>query len=175
MQKHWHIIYTKQKCEKKVAALLTKKKIESFCPINCTQVNSLRRSKLLFEPLFDSYVFAYISEKEINDLRHIDDIVSLVYWKGQPAIIQPEEIQVLKNFVKDHKNIKLVRTKVDMNDSVKVVEGPSYSMDGKVLIVRNKTIKINLPSLGYIVVAEMETGPVIGREVLLSNQELLLQ
>ena len=28
MKKNWHIIYTKANCEKKIAALLTKRKIE---------------------------------------------------------------------------------------------------------------------------------------------------
>jgi transcription antitermination factor NusG len=175
MQKHWHIIYTKPKYEKKVAALLSKRKIETFCPINCKHVNSLMRNKLLYEPLFDSYVFAKLNENDIDQLKNVEGVVSLVYWKGQPAKINEQEIEVLQKFVKDHKDIKLIRTKVNMTDTVRIIDGPSYSLDGQVLIVRNKTIKVNLPSLGYTVVAEMEGGPVIGREVIFSNKELLLQ
>ena len=31
MKKNWYAVYTKAQCEKKVAALLTKKKIENYC------------------------------------------------------------------------------------------------------------------------------------------------
>ncbi len=73
MQKNWYIIYTKPKCEKKIVAILSKKKIENFFPVNCKRVNYLRKSKLLYEPLFNSYVFANISESEMAKLKLIDE------------------------------------------------------------------------------------------------------
>ena len=87
MQKHWHILYTKAKCEKKVGGLLTKKKIKNFCPVHCRQISRYDRIKLVYEPLFSSYVFVYIHESEINGVKQLNNVVNLVYWKGQPAII----------------------------------------------------------------------------------------
>ena len=161
MQKNWYIIYTRPKCEKKVAALLTKRKIENFCPLNCKQIKSTKRSKLLYEPLFDSYVFAYIIEKDIDLLKQPDNVVSLVYWKGQPAIIRDDEIDAIKEFTNDHQNIKLERTQVNVNDVARIIDGPLYSMEGKVLSIKNKMVKVNLPSLGFIMIAEMETETII--------------
>ena len=34
MKKNWYAVYTKSRCEKKVSASLTKKKIENYCPLN---------------------------------------------------------------------------------------------------------------------------------------------
>ncbi len=175
MQKHWYIVYTKPKCEKKVAALLTKKKIENFCPVNCKQIKSIRRTKVIYDPLFDSYVFVNLAETNINLLSQVDNVLSVLYWKGQAAIIKEEEIDALRKFTNDHHDIKLVRTEVNMNDVVRVVDGPSYSIDGKVLTLKNKTMKVNLPSLGFMMVAEMETETVIGREISFGNKELSLQ
>ncbi len=175
MQKNWYVIYTKPKCEKKVAGLLTKRKIENFCPLNCRQIKSSRRSKLLHEPLFDSYVFAHINENDIDRLKQLYPIISLVYWKGRPAIISDDEIQVIKEFTSDYHDIKLVRNQVNMNDVAGIIDGPSYSVNGKLLVVKNKSVKVNLPSLGFIMIAELETETITGRQVAFGNKNLLLK
>ena len=111
MQKHWHILYTKAKCEKKVSGILTKKKIKNFCPVNCRYINGNSRVKLVYEPLFSCYVFAYIDETEINLVKQLHDVINLVYWKGQAAIVQNEEIKAIRDFVSHHQNIKLERSR----------------------------------------------------------------
>lgn len=172
MQKNWYIIYTKPKCEKKVAALLTKRKIENFCPSNCKEIKSSRRSKVIYEPLFDSYVFAYISEKNVEQLKQISSTVSLVYWKGVPAIINDNEIKIIKEFTTDYQDIKLVRNLVNVNDIAGIIEGPSYSMGGNILSIKNRTVKVNLPSLGFIMIAELEKESIRYSEVSFANREL---
>lgn len=175
MQKNWYIVYTKSKSEKKVAALLTKKKIENFCPLNCKSIVQFRKSKLVYEPLFSSYVFVYIAENEIDLLKQIENVVSLVFWKGKPAVICHEEIEAIKEFTSDHQNIKLERTQVNLNGDAKMDDDRSYSMDGKILMIKNKSIKVNLPSLGFTLIAELEGESVLGREVSFGNKEFSLQ
>ncbi|HEY5369708.1 MAG TPA: UpxY family transcription antiterminator [Hanamia sp.] len=174
MQKNWYIVYTKAKCEKKVAALLAKKKIKNFCPVHCRQINQFSRMKLVYEPLFSSYVFVYMQESKINVLKQLSNVVNLVYWKGQPAIIQNEEIEEIREFVAEHENIRLERSGVNVNSLASVVDRPSYAMDGNVVMIKNKFIKVNLPSLGYMMVAEMEGDGVMGREIGLKEKEALL-
>lgn len=173
MQKHWYIIYTKPQLEKKVAGSLTKKKIENFLPVR--KINSSRRKKVLYEPLFGSYVFAFIQEDAVNQLKQIDGAVSLVYWKGHPAIVKEDEINAIKKFTDGYHDINLIRSEVNMDGEVSFVDGPAYNLDGKVLSVKNKSIKINLPSLGYLMIAEMESDTVIGREVAFGKKEFLFQ
>ena len=173
MQKHWYVIYTRPKLEKKVAGALTKKKIENFLPFR--KVNSSRRKKVQYEPLFDSYVFAYIQEDTLNQLKQLDGAVSLVYWKGHPAIIKEDEINAIRKFTGSYQDINLVRSEVNMDAEISFMDGPDYNMDGKVLSVKNKSIKINLPSLGYVMTAEMESDTVMGREVAFGKKEFLFQ
>jgi transcription antitermination factor NusG len=167
MQKNWYIVYTKPKCEKKVAVSLTKKKIENFCPLNCIKIQSLRRNKILHEPLFKSYVFVNITENKISSLRQAEGVISVLYWMGKPAIIKDDEIAAIKEFTNDHKNIVLERTQVNTNDIARIVDGPSYSMGAKVITLTNKTVKVNLPSLGYIMVAKMEDEGIFAREAIM--------
>ena len=173
MQKHWYIVYTRPQLEKKVAGSLTKKKIENFLPVR--KIKSSRWKKVLYEPLFGSYVFAHIQEDAVNQLKQIDGAVSLVYWKGHPAIIKEDEINAIRKFTGGYQEITLVRSEVNMDDDISFVDGPAYNLDGNILSVKNKSIKINLPSLGYVMIAEMESDTVIGREVAFGKNEFLFQ
>jgi transcription antitermination factor NusG len=167
MQKNWYAVYTKPHCEKKVAVSLSKRKIETFCPLNCLKIQSFRRSKILKEPLFKSYLFVNITEKETSLLKQADGVISLLYWMGKPAIIREDEIEAIKEFINDHQNIELERTQVNTSDIARIVDGPLYSMEGKVFALKNKTVKVNLPSLGYIMVARMEEESIFARKAIM--------
>jgi len=173
MQKNWYIIYTKAKCEKKVGSLLTKKKIKNFYPIPFRQESRFRRRKLVNEPLFPSYVFVYIHENEIHLVKQLNHVINLVYWKGEPATIQSEEIDEMRQFITQHQNIRLERSEINLNSRVSVIDGPSYAVDGNVVMIKNKFIKVNLPSLGYMLVADMEGIGVMGREIGWQGKEIM--
>ena len=175
MQKNWYIIYTKSKCEKKIASLFTKRKIENFLPVNCRRFNSIRKRKIIYEPLFDSYIFAYFSEEDISKIKKIDGVLNLVYWKGNPAIIQENEIEAIREFTSDHHDIKLEKTRIDLSGLAKVVDGPQYSMERNILTIKNKMVKVNLPSLGFTMIAEISSENLFNDKVSFGNKELLFQ
>jgi len=165
MQKNCYAVYTKPHCEKKVASLLTKRKIENFCPLNCRKIKSFRRSKILQEPLFKCYVFASITPGELALVKQTDGVISILYWRGEPAVIKNDEIDAIKEFTNDHQNIELERAQVNVSDVVRIIDGPAYSIEGNVFAVKNKILKVNLPSLGYIMMAKIEDESIFGREV----------
>ena len=174
MQKNWYAVYTKPQCEKRVAALFTKKKIEHFCPLSCVETQNFRKHKLVFEPLFKSYVFVYVTEADAELLKNMDGVVNLLYWLGKPAIIKDDEIAAIREFTNDHRNIKLERTLVNINDVARNYNASSYAIEGKLVTVKNKTIKISLPSLGYTMIAKMEDESIFGRnESKLQNKSFL--
>ena len=175
MQKNWYIIYTKAKCEKKVASIFTKKRIESFIPMSSKQVTTGRKRKIIQSPLFESYFFANIEENEIRKIKMIDGVLNVVYWKQHPAIIQKEEIEVIRDFTSVHQNVIIEKTRVNMNDAIKVIDGPRYSIEGNILTVTNISFKVNLPSIGYALVARIETENPLETEVSFSKKDLLLQ
>ena len=175
MQKNWYLVYTKPKSEKKVAATLTKRKIENFCPHYRTQVEQIRKSKIIDQPLFNSYVFVFVEEEKISYIRNIENVLSLVYWKGQPAIIQGDEILIIKDFINDYQDIRLEKTYVNDNESAKIIDRPAFTIDGNLLTLKNKSIKVNLPSIGYTLIADIRRNEeLLGRQ-LMFNKELSLQ
>lgn len=164
MQKNWYAVYTKPQCEKKVAALFNKWKIENFCPITCVKSSVSWRGKMVCEPLFKSYVFVYISEDQICRLNRVEEVVNFLYWLGKPAVIRNKEIEIIKEFTNDYEDIKIQRTKVDMEDAVQIIDEPSYKTEGKFISIKSKTVKVRLPSLGYTLIVEIEKERILERQ-----------
>lgn len=154
-KKKWYAVYTRPRWEKKVAELLVKKKIESFCPLNRMERQWADRKKVVYEPLFTSYVFVYATEQEHLAIKQTDGIVNFVYWIGKPAVIRDIEIEAIRNFLYDHHNVVLEKTRVNINDEVTITNGPLMARGGIVVEVRTKSIRVLLPSLGYALIAEV--------------------
>jgi transcription antitermination factor NusG len=158
--KKWFAVYTRPRWEKKVAESLTKNKIENYCPINKVVRQWSDRKKVVYEPLFTSYVFVKITDKEHLSLRKTDGVINFVYWLNKPAVIPDHEIDTIKSFLSTHSNVTLQKTPINVMDKVRVLSGPLFEQEGQVLFVKNRTIKIALPSMGYLMYAEVETSNV---------------
>lgn len=148
----WYAVYTKPRWEKKVADLLARKGVEHYCPLNRVVRKWADRKKTVEEPLFKSYVFIRCTAAELLKVKQIDGVVNLVYWLGKPAVIRDEEIATIKDFLEQYKTVKLQRTEVELNKRVSINDGPLVNYVGQVVEVKNKLIKVQLPSLGYALI-----------------------
>jgi transcription antitermination factor NusG len=170
MNKHWFVLYTRSNCEKKVSELLTKREVENYCPLNKVYRQWSDRKKIIDMPLFSSYVFVRVLENELSGLKSItSNIVSLVYWLGKPAVVKDEEIDNIKFFLNDYSNITLEKRNVDINEEVLVMRGSFYNQQGIVRAVKNNSVVVSLPSLGYSMIAEI---PISNIKILSSNYEI---
>lgn len=164
MQKNWYVLYTRPQCEKKVAALLTKKRLEYFIPQVCVQEQKTWRNKALFRPLFKSYVFVHVTAEQAALLAHADGVINLLHWLGKPAVINEAEINDIKEFTNGYQHINLEKLAVNSDVKEGSIYRSLYEMEGNVIAVQNKAIKINLPSLGYAMVVTYTEGSVFGKE-----------
>lgn len=157
MKKNWYVVYTKSQCEKKVAALLTRKRIDNYCPINRKVNTRGSKQKTLAEPLFPSFVFVYVSENEMPFIRQIGSVINFIYWLGTPAIIKDTEIEHIQHFTNQSFNINLEKTSVNPNGVVKIISEPNIDINNNCILISVKSnFKLSLPSLGYTMVAEIE-------------------
>lgn len=154
-EKKWYAVYTKSRCEKKVAEVLAKRKVEVFCPLNKILRQWADRKKMVSEPLFTSYVFVHATEAEHLTIKQADGVVNFVYWLGSPAVIREEEIEAIKNFLNDYYDVKLEKINVNVLDKVRITDGFLMDRQGDVLEVKTKTVKLFLPCLGYNITAEV--------------------
>jgi transcription antitermination factor NusG len=154
-KKQWYALYTRPRWEKKVADLLEKKKVEVYCPLSRVEKQWADRKKVVLEPLFSSYVFVNISEQEHLGIKQTDGVVNFVYWLNKPAVIRNEEIDTIRKFLSEYDHVSVERTQVNLNDRVRIINGPLMMWEGHVVEIRTNTVKITLPSLGQTLVAEI--------------------
>ncbi len=160
IQKQWYAVYTKPRWEKKVSTLLLKRNIENFCPVNKVVRQWADRKKTVHEPLISCYVFVHAESAEFTEIKKTDGILNFVHWLGKPAVIREEEIIALKDFLDTYKEVKLEKIHVNVNDKVRVINGPLTLREGNVLEIRKHSVKVLLPTLGYALVAEIQKSSI---------------
>lgn len=157
----WYALYTRSRAEKKVAEILTRKQIESYCPLNQVEKRWSDRRKIVEEPLFSSYVFVRIPERMKSVVREVEGVVNFVYWLGKPAVIQDQEIDIIKRFLRAHKNVILEKVPIRQNDLVEITAGPLMHHRGRIIEVSRNKVKAVLSSLGYAMIATIATDEVM--------------
>jgi transcription antitermination factor NusG len=157
----WYAVYTRPRWEKKVNNLLVQKGIESYCPLNRVTRKWSDRIKKVEEPLFKSYVFARIDDEGRTNVRMTEGVVNFVYWNGKPAIIKDREIQVIKRFLDEYENVAVQKIEFRKEERVKIVAGPMMDQEGKIIEIKNKTAKVCIDSLGYMLIAEIDKNKLI--------------
>ncbi|MCC6308579.1 MAG: hypothetical protein BWZ05_00127 [Bacteroidetes bacterium ADurb.BinA245] len=149
-------IYTRPRWEKKVNSILQEKGFESYCPLNKVRRKWSDRIKVVEEPLFKSYVFVKISDKERSAVRLINGTLNFVYWDGKPAVIKDREIVTIKRFLDEYENVEARPMEIKLHQRVRITNGTLMDQEGKVIDIRHKKVKVAIDSLGYILVAFIE-------------------
>ena len=157
----WFVVYTRSRCEKKVANALTKKNVVNYCPLNMKVRQWSDRKKMVSEPLFPSYVFIFIEEDKLFTIKNMSDhIVNPVFWLGKPARIKDEEIESIRYFLHEYSSVRIVKQPVKINDKVRIIRGPFLNHEATVSGFKNNLISLQLPSLGYMILSEINTSDV---------------
>lgn len=156
MSRKWLAIYTRPRWEKKVDQLLKEKGLESYCPLNKVRRKWSDRIKVVEEPLFKSYVFVRVNDADRTNVRMTTGAINFVYWNGKPAVIREREINAIKRFLNEYENVEARPMDIKVSQRVRVTNGTLMDLEGKVLAVRHKTVKVAIDSLGYILIAHIE-------------------
>lgn len=156
MDVKWYVVYTKPGSEQKVSEVLKRKKLENYCPVYSVPKKYGDNSKVKETPLFKGYVFVKISELQHQELKKINGVINMVYWLGKPVSVTSVEIKAIKFFLGDYTNITIEKTEIKSNDRINTQSNLS-GHEGPLVTIKNKKAGVVLPSLGYILTAEVET------------------
>ena len=155
-EKKWYALYTRPRWEKKVNDLLTRKGMESYCPLNRVRRRWTDRPKIVQVPLFTSYVFVHITEAEKGEVRFTDGVVNFVYWERKPAIIRNEEIELIKKFLRDYEDVEVRPLTLTEGQRVRIRTGVMMNKEGVVAQIKNNRAVVVIESLGYELAAQFE-------------------
>ena len=152
----WYIVYTKPGSEKKVSDILTRKKIENYCPVNSEAKKNRDARKVKEAPLFNCYVFVKTTDLQHEELKKIIGVVNLVYWLGKPVSVKNVEIKTIILFLNNYTNITVEKTEIKNNHRISMVDGQIVGQEAPLITIKNKKAYVILPSVGYIMTAEVE-------------------
>ena len=143
----WFVIYTKSRNEKKVSELLQKNGVEVFCPLVKLKKNWSDRTKIVETPLFNSYVFVNISEKDRNVVFNVPGVIRYVFWLKKPAVARDSEIESLKAVLNDTMDSFSIEN-YQIGDTVKISEGVFKGLDGVIEKQSNNKLHVILENVG---------------------------
>lgn len=146
--KNWFVIYTKPKQEKKVANALEKLGIESYCPTKIVERNWSDRKKKIEAPLFPSYCFVYIEEKDRNMVFQVSGVVKYLFWLKKPAIVRSEEMEEIKRWLSEYSHNLIETRPFRYNDTLVIKSGLFSEKKGTVLKQKRDQLLLNLENLG---------------------------
>lgn len=146
--RYWYAVYTKPRWEKKVASLLEAKGIEFYCPLNKVVKQWSDRKKTVLEPLFRSYVFVHVEEKQKWELMNMNGILNYVHYMGQPARIRDSEIETVKKFLNEFESVNVEENTTPVNARVKIRQGVLMNYQGLLLEVTGNKASVKIESMG---------------------------
>ncbi|HMO60694.1 MAG TPA: UpxY family transcription antiterminator [Ferruginibacter sp.] len=156
MERKWHVICTTPGQERKVAAQLTKRGIENYCPFNRTVIKNGTRETSEVAPLFKGFVFVQISNAQIAYVRRLPYVINMVYWRSKPVVVSAEEIDGIKLMIESYTDIQLHQVQVNTDKKMFVEKETETDYGGTMLSLKHKGLSITLPSLGFKMSARVE-------------------
>jgi transcription antitermination factor NusG len=151
----WYVIYTKSRCEKAVADKLSLSGIEVFCPLLKRKKLWSDRWKWVEEPLFRSYCFVNVDEKDRESVFSVQGVVRYVYHCGQPATIREKEMNLLKSWLLQYDHDSIEATNLNANDRIRIRSGALKDKEAEVLESKGNYVLLLLEDLGLQVKVDL--------------------
>ncbi|HEY6979112.1 MAG TPA: UpxY family transcription antiterminator [Chitinophagaceae bacterium] len=161
--KKWYALYTKPRWEKKVDNILLQKGIESWCPVQKVERQWSDRKKIIYDPLFKSYVFVHITEDERLTVLQTDGALNFVHYLNKPAVIRDEEIELIKSYLLEEKANISVQSLETFKENDKVIIKHGVFMDNTGTVLRHvpKKVYVKLESLQQVMIVEFPAEYVV--------------
>ncbi|REG98238.1 UpxY family transcription antiterminator [Flavobacterium aquicola] len=150
----WYVVYTKPKWEKKVADRLIGIGVTAYCPLITKVSQWSDRKKIIQVPLFNSYIFVKIEEKDRNVIFGITGAVRYLFWLGKPAIVKEKEIKTIQDWLSEPNAVEIVVEKWQKGDKILLESGPFVSQSAIVQEIKQNHYILVLESLGCILKVE---------------------
>lgn len=129
----WYAAYTKPRNEKKVYARLLSSGIEAYLPLQRRLKQWSDRKKIVEEPIFRSYIFVRISQKDYFNVLNIPGIVRYITFEGKAVPIPAKQIDQIKLLLEQNIDIEVVEEKLEPGTIVEVRFGTLMGLMGELI------------------------------------------
>ena len=158
-QKIWYAIYTKSRNEKCVAVFLAEHGIEHYLPLVKKYRQWSDRRKTIEQPLFSSYVFVHIAEKEHLQVLKTQGVVRFITFEGRKTPIRDIEIEAIRRYVETGEEVINNEEDFIPGKFVKVIRGQFKGLEGRLVqILGKQRVKIEIEAVGKSVYLKIPMG-----------------
>ena len=147
---NWYVVYTKPKWEKKVAERLQSIGVVTYCPLIAKTSQWSDRKKTLNVPLFNSYIFVQLEEKDRNKVFEVAGVVRYLFWLGKPAMVKNSEIETIQNWLSAPTVYDISLDQWKKGDKIVLDSGPFISQSAIIQEVKQSHYVLILESLGCV-------------------------
>ncbi len=160
----WYVVYVKSRQEKKVNALLQKLHLQSYLPLAKKMKKWSDRKKLVYEPLFPSYVFVHVNQQyDFSKILAIDGICSFIRFEGKFARVKDEELNNIKVLLSgNYENIEAVNSLPKVGDVRKIRYGLLSGKECEIININNeKKIWVRVDSIHMHILATLPVSNLV--------------
>jgi transcription antitermination factor NusG len=108
------------------------------------------RKKIVSVPLFNSYIFVQIEEKERNRIFEITGAIRYLFWLGKPAMVRDSEIEAIKNWLSGSELYEVSLEQWKKGDKIVLDSGPFVSQSAIIQEVKQNHYILILECLGCL-------------------------
>ncbi len=147
---NWYVVYTKPKWEKKVAERLNEIGVVTYCPLVKKTSQWSDRKKIISVPLFNSYIFVQIEDKNRNRVFEVPGAVRYLFWLGKPATVRDSEIETIQKWLSAPATFEVTLDQWKKGDKIVLESGPFISQSAVIQEVKPNHYILILESLGCV-------------------------
>jgi transcription antitermination factor NusG len=154
----WYAVYTRPRSEKKVALTLADRGLHTWCPLQRVRKRWHDRVKFIEEPVFASYVFVQITDRDRGLVLSDPNVVNFVRHCGKPAPIRDSEMAEIKGFLEQYEGYNIQLSEIGTGDTVRISKGPFTDYSGIVIRKNKHKASIRFKLFNAYLVAELDNA-----------------
>lgn len=145
--------FKKRHCES-LEKRLSRANITFFLPKNDKTDSAGKKDKLYF----DEIIFVNCHREKISEIRQIRGIECFLYWLNSPATISGFEMQTIKRFFSDFRNIRVEKIPIEVSRQTSVTHHAYDYFNRQVISISAGSVELKVFSIGLSVVADLNTS-----------------
>lgn len=159
MEKIWYAVYTRPRSEKKIASLFERDGIEHFLPLMRRTKIWSDRLKKVDEPLFPSYIFVKITEKEHISVLQTNGVVCFVVLEGRKVPVPEIQIRAIRKYIQTGEEDIENEKDFTVGKKVRVIRGELRGLAGRLSeILGKQRVKVEIEAIGQSVFIKIPLG-----------------
>ncbi len=162
IEARWYAAYTKPRNEKKALERLEAAGIESYLPLQKRLKQWSDRKKMVEEPLFRSYIFVKITQKDYYNVLNTFGVVRYITFEGKAVPIPDNQIDLIKNLLEQNIEFEAVEEVLKPGTRVEVKFGSLLGLIGELVEHKGKQkVVVRLEHISHSLLVTLPTQYVV--------------